>query len=221
MANGQSLKMNNVMFNMSYQLPDGYTFVDAVTVKSDNDNIGYAELKELPLQPPASPPLPQRIVDELEQVGGLIAANVLTLGTYSLENWLDDKLDKLFGFEEPKPMIWVLRENSALDDMTAEALSDYMYKGKPVSSDRFETAYYKAHGYNRGAKGSFLSKLPVRVAQLNNGDHWLYAIAYLTYKTPDGKIETIRTEALPATLNKIPDYAVMATPNGMTNTKAQ
>ena len=45
-VNGQTYTMDNILFQMNYKLPDGYTFVDAGIRMGDNAGISYYELKE-------------------------------------------------------------------------------------------------------------------------------------------------------------------------------
>ena len=45
-VNGKTYTMDNILFQMNYKLPDGYTFVDAGIRLGDNAGISYYELKE-------------------------------------------------------------------------------------------------------------------------------------------------------------------------------
>ena len=48
--------------------------------------------------------------------------------------------------------------------------------------------------------------------QKNNGNHFIYGVAWMTYKAPNGVTGTIYTEAIPVTRNNPNGYA-SATPN--------
>ena len=97
------------------------------------------------------------------------------------------------------------RENSVLDEsgMTAAKLADYMYQSKPINI-KDAPLYWNYKPNTKGQSGSINALTPVGFAQRNNGDHYIYAIAWLQYKKPDGKVETIWTDAMATTLNGVP-----------------
>ena len=107
------------------------------------------------------------------------------------------------------------RENSVLDEMTAATLSEYMMQSKPVNVEKYDPIYWEAKAQTRSRTGSVNTLTPLRFIQKNNGNHYIYGMAYLTYKTPDGVTNTIYTEAIPVTRDNIPGYTVKATPDGM------
>lgn len=96
------------------------------------------------------------------------------------------------------------RENSVLDEsgMTAAKLADYMYQSKPINI-KDAPLYWNYKPTVKGMSGSINALTPVGFAQRNDGNHYIYAIAYLTYKDRSGTTHTIYTNALPTTLNGV------------------
>ena len=96
------------------------------------------------------------------------------------------------------------RENNVLDenDMDAAKLGEYMYLSKPINI-KDEPLYWNYKPNTKSQSGSINALIPVGFAQRNNGDHYIYAIAWLRYKDKNGNIQTIYTNALPTTLNGI------------------
>ena len=181
--------MDNVLFQMNYKLPDGYTFVDAGVIMGDNEGISYYELKSR---------LYKYSNSETAVAVGLLAAVSVFSG--------DVTTAALSG----KDKYWVKRENSALDEMSAATLAKFVYEGKPVSWP-VETFYWEAKAPTKGMSGSVATTPPLRFIQRNNGNHYIYGVGYLKYKKPGGKTEVIYTDALPATRDNIPTYTVTKT----------
>ena len=94
-----------------------------------------------------------------------------------------------------------------------------MYESKPVNVEKYDPIYWETKAQTRSQCASVNTLTPLSFIQRNNGQHYIYGMAYLTYKTPNGETKTIYTEALPVTRDNVPGYTVKATPNGMTNTK--
>ena len=192
--NGQILPINNVLFHMDYKLPDNCTYVDAGVRLGDNAGISYYELKER-----------KRTAGERAIWAGVNAGLSLVTG-----NGLGDALfsaassaatlENDFYYEE--------RENSVLNEMSADTLSWYMYQNKPVNVEKYPPIYWDYAPLTPGQSGSLNALTPVNFIRKNDGNHFIYGIAWLRYKKSDGEIKTIYTTALPTTRDNIPEYAV-------------
>ena len=174
-----------LLFNMNYQLPDGYTFVDAGIRLGDNGGIAYYEMKERTYTTDA---------------GGkaMLIGITAVLGPTSLK---DISLSASDTFYE-------VHKNSVLDEMSAETLAKYMYESKPINMDKYPPIYWEAKAVTKGMSGSMATIPPLRFAQKDNGNYYIYGIAYLRYKNSSGKTNTIYTPALPATINNVPSNTV-------------
>lgn len=102
------------------------------------------------------------------------------------------------------------REDSALNEMSAAELAKHMYESKPINVE-YEPIYWEYKPNTKGMSGSLNGLIPVRFAQMNNRDHYIYGIAWLRYKDKSGNTQTIYTEALPATVKNIPTNTVTKT----------
>lgn len=173
---------DSILFRMNYKLPDGYTYVDAGVRSGDNAGISYYELKER-----------TATMDAEAKAIAYSAAAVLSF--FSGPQTFDTS-----GTEQ----YYAKRENSVLDEseMTAAKLAEYMYQSKPINI-KDPPLYWNYKPTVTGQSGSINALTPVGFAQRNNGDHYIYAIAYLTYKDSSGTTHTIYTPALATTLNGI------------------
>jgi len=173
---------NSILFQMNYKLPDGYTYVDAGVRSGDNAGISYYELKER-----------TATMDAEAKAIAYSAAAVLSF--FSGPQTFDTS-----GTEQ----YYAKRENSVLDEseMTAEKLAEYMYQSKPINI-KDPPLYWNYKPTVTGQSGSINALTPVGFAQRNDGKHYIYAIAYLTYKDSSGTTHTIYTPALATTLNGI------------------
>ena len=190
---------DSVLFQMEYKLPKGYVYVDSGVRSGDNQGISYYAIKKR-------------------------KTNI----TNALWNWFVDGVNAvtdfiltgpLIGDDEKKevPPDYVIeeRENSVLNEMSAGLLSRFMYESKPINIPQYEPIYWQTNATSKGRSGSVNTLTPLRFIQKNNGKHIIYGIAYLRYKTPDGKIETIYTDALPVTRDSVPSYSVTIDAEGM------
>ena len=182
---GQTYKMGNILFQMNYQLPDGYTFVDAGIRMGDNDGISYYEQKERNYSYDAE--------------AKAIAASMLV--AVSFLNGEPTTADM-----SATEKYWANRENSVLDEFSAEKLAKYMMESKPVNVEKYEPIYWQTAAQTKGLSGSMATLPPTRFAQKNNQDHYIYGVGYLRYKTPGGLTETIYTDAIAATVNHPDGY---------------
>ena len=176
-------EFNSILFQMNYKLPDGYTYVDAGVRSGDNAGISYYELKERTATMDAEA---KAITYSLAAAMSVLQGQVTTFDTSGTEQY------------------YAKRENSVLDEsgMTAAKLGEYMYQSKPINI-KDPPLYWNYKPTVTGQSGSINALTPVGFAQRNNGNHYIYAIAYLTYKDSSGTTHTIYTPALATTLNGI------------------
>ena len=174
---------DSILFQMNYKLPDGYTYVDAGVRSGDNAGISYYELKERTATMDAEA---KAITYSLAAAMSVLSGELTTFDTSGTEQY------------------YAKRENSVLDEseMTAAKLGEYMYQSKPINI-KDPPLYWNYKPTVTGQSGSINALTPVGFAQRNNGDHYIYAIAYLTYKDSSGTTHTIYTPALATTLNGI------------------
>ena len=203
----QGYNWDTVLYQMEYKLPDGYTCVDAGIRMGDNEGISYYEIKEIK----------QSTGEKAAEVGFSFGFNMIPFVGGGLTGFLTDQTMNLISGDDPQ-YYYEKRENSVLDELTAATLSEYMLNFKPVNVDKYEPIYWESKVTNKGRTGSLNTLTPLRFIQKNNGNHYIYGMAYLKYKTPDGEIKTVYTEALPTTRDNVPAYTVKADSNGMTNT---
>ena len=176
-------EFNSILFQMNYKLPDGYTYVDAGVRSGDNAGISYYELKERTATMDAEA---KAITYSLAAAMSVLSGELTTFDTSGTEQY------------------YAKRENSVLDEsgMTAAKLGEYMYQSKPINI-KDPPLYWNYKPTVTGQSGSINALTPVGFAQRNNGDHYIYAIAYLTYKDSSETTHTIYTPALATTLNGI------------------
>ena len=186
-VDGQTYTMDNVLYQMNYKLPDGYNFVDAGIRMGDNAGISYYELKERTLTMDA----------EAKAIGVsvCVATSLLGGGINTFDASATEK-------------IYVECENSVLDEMSAATLAEYMMQSKPVNVEKYPPIYWEAKAQTNAMSGSMATMPPLRFIQKDNGNHYIYGIGYLKYKTPSGDVMTICTDALPTTRDNIPAYTV-------------
>ena len=196
---GQTYTMDNILFQMNYKLPDGYTFVDAGIRMGDNAGISYYELKERTYTYDTTG---KAIAIGVAAVTSILSGGINTVDLSATDTYYAE------------------RENNVLDDMTAATLAKYMYESKPINVEKYDPIYWEAKAKTKGMSGTVATIPPLRFAQKNNQNHYIYGIGWMRYKDSSGNIKTIYTEALPATVNKMPNYTVMADPNSKTNTKS-
>ena len=174
---------DSILFQMNYKLPDGYTYVDAGVRSGDNAGISYYELKERTATMDAEA---KAITYSLAAAMSVLSGELTTFDTSGTEQY------------------YAKRENSVLEEsgMTAAKLGEYMYQSKPINI-KDPPLYWNYKPTVTGQSGSINALTPVGFAQRNNGNHYIYAIAYLTYKDSSGTTHTIYTPALATTLNGI------------------
>ena len=187
-VNGKTYTMDNILFQMNYKLPDGYTFVDAGIRLGDNAGISYYELKEITYTADAEA---KALVRGFAALGVLVSTDP-TNARFARE--ADSSETRTF---------YEVHKNSVLDEMTADTLAEHMYESKPINVEKYDPIYWEAKAKTKGMSGSMATLPPLRFAQKDNQDHWIYGIGWLRYKDKDGNIQTIYTEALATTVNGV------------------
>ena len=187
-VNGQTYTMDNILFQMDYKLPDGCTFVDAGVRMGDNAGISYYELKEITYTADSEA---KALVKGFAALGVLVSVDP-TNARFARE--ADSSETRTF---------YEVHKNSVLDEMTAESLAKYMYESKPINVEKYDPIYWEAKAKTKGMSGSINTLPPLRFAQKDNQNHWIYGIGWLRYKDKNGKIQTIYTDALAATVNGV------------------
>lgn len=187
-VNGKTYTMDNILFQMNYKLPDGYTFVDAGIRLGDNAGISYYELKEITYTANAEA---KALVRGFAALGVLVSTDP-TNARFARE--ADSSETRTF---------YEVHKNSVLDEMTADTLAKHMYESKPINVEKYDPIYWEAKAKTKGMSGSMATLPPLRFAQKDNQDHWIYGIGWLRYKDKDGNIQTIYTEALATTVNGV------------------
>ena len=176
--NGQTYKVDNILFQMDYKLPDGYKLIDAGIRMGDNAGISYYEQKE------------RRYSFD----GEAKAIAIGMLAAVSILNGEPTTADM-----SASEQYWAERENSVFDELTPAALAKKMYESKPVNVPKYDPIYWEAKAKTTGLTGTIATLPPLRFAQKNNQQHYIYGMAYLRYKDKQGKEQTIYTDAIAAT----------------------
>lgn len=199
---------DTVLFEMNYELPDGYTFVDAGVRMGDNARISYYEMKELK----------QSTGEKAAEVGMSLGFNLIPFVGGGLTGFLTDQTMDALSDDGPQ-YYYAERENSVLDELTAETLAEYMMNFKPVNVEKYPPIYSETKVKTKSQCGSVNTLTQLGSIQKNNGMHYIYGMAWMKYKDKNGDTQTLYTEAIPVTRDSVPGYTVKATPNGMSNTK--
>ncbi|MBQ9720219.1 MAG: hypothetical protein IJV64_05940, partial [Oscillospiraceae bacterium] len=185
-VNGQTYTMDNILFQMNYKLPDGYTFVDAGIRLGDNAGISYYELKERTITTDA---------------GG----KAMLIGAAAVMNFLGNVTTVDLSATDT---YYEEHTRSVLTELSAATLAKYMYESKPINVEKYDPIYWEAKAVTKGMSGSMATLPPLRFAQKDNQNHWIYGIGWLRYKDSSGNIKTIYTDALAATVKNIPGTTV-------------
>ena len=175
---GQTYKMDNILFQMDYKLPDGYKLIDAGIRMGDNAGISYYEQKE------------RRYSFD----GEAKAIAIGMLAAVSILNGEPTTADM-----SASEQYWAERENSVFDELTPDALAKKMYESKPVNVPKYDPIYWEAKAKTKGLTGTIATLPPLRFAQKNNQQHYIYGMAYMRYKDKQGKEQVIYTPAIAAT----------------------
>ena len=209
----QGHNWDSVLFQMEYKLPEGYTLVDAGVRMGDNNGISYYEIKEY------KGTAGQKAAIEAGRIGLDVGLSFIPGASGFGGDYINEKLSGLITGDDGYETVYYYekRENSVLDELTAATLAEYMLKFKPVNAEKYEPIYWESKVSTKNRTGSVNTLTPLSFIQKNNGNHYIYGMAYLTYKDSDGVQHTIYTEAIPVTRDNIPSYTAKATPSGMTH----
>ena len=184
---GQTYTMGNILYQMNYKLPDGYELMDAGIRMGDNSGISYYEQKERTYSYDA----------EAKAIAIGICAGLSILNG-------EPTTTDLSATEK----YWADRENCVFDDVKPAKLAKMMYESTPVNVPKYDPIYWEAQAKTKGLSGSIATTPPLRFAQKNNQNHYIYGIAYMRYKTPAGEMKVLYTDALAPTVNN-PDCYTM------------
>ena len=177
---GQTYTMGNILYQMNYKLPDGYKLLDAGIRMGDNSGISYYEQKERTYSYDAE----------------ATAIAVSMLAVVSVLNGEPTTAD-LSATEQ----YWAEREDNAINKFGAGRLAEYIINKKPVNVDKYDPIYWEAQAKTKAAVGSIATLPPLRFAQKNNQNHYIYGVGYMRYKTPGGQMKVLYTDAIAATVN--------------------
>ena len=177
----QGYNWDSVLFQMNYKLPEGYTLVDAGVRMGDNAGISYYEMKERNITMDNEA---KAIATGICVVTSILGGDINTYESSATETYYAE------------------RENSVLQEMTAATLAEYMLKFKPVNVEKYPPIYWESAVTTKNRTGSVNTLTPLRFIQKNNGNHFIYGMAYLTYKDSTGVQHTIYTDAIPVTRNQ-------------------
>ena len=192
---GQTYTMGNILYKMNYKLPDGYKLLDAGIRMGDNGGISYY--------------FQQTVKYSYDnQSKGIIAG--LNVGLHALSMAIGEGFDPVdfvemekASFDKAYEIKYLEREENVMvqEKMSAATLAKKMYEGIPINVDKYEPIYWDAKAPTKGLFGSMTTMPKLRFAQRNNGNHYIYGIAYMRYMTPDKQMKVLYTDAIAPTVN--------------------
>ncbi len=191
---GQTYKMGNILYQMNYKLPDGYKLLDAGIRMGDNSGISYYFEQTV------------RYSYDAESKGIIAGINVGLAGLGMLTGGVDlmsfVEIEKA-SFDKAYEIRYLEREENVMvqEKMAPATLAKKMYESIPINVKKYDPIYWEAQAPTKGNFGSMATMPPLRFAQKNNQDHYIYGIAYMRYKTPAGEMKVLYTDALAPTVN--------------------
>jgi len=177
---GQAYTMDNILYQMNYKLPDGYKLLDAGIRMGDNSGISYYEQKERTYSYDAEA--------KAIAIGMLTVVSILNGEPTTADMSATEKY-------------WAERENSVLDEISPRTLAEHMMDSKPINVEKYDPIYWEATAQTKGLSGSMATMPPLRFAQKNNQNHYIYGVGYIRYKDNSGNVKTLYTDAVAATVN--------------------
>ena len=177
---GQTYTMDNILYQMNYKLPDGYKLLDAGIRMGDNSGISYYEQKERTYSYDAEA--------KAIAIGMLTVVSILNGEPTTADMSATEKY-------------WAERENSVLDEISPRTLAKHMMDSKPINVEKYDPIYWEATAQTKGLSGSVATMPPLRFAQKNNQNHYIYGVGYIRYKDNSGNVKTLYTDAVAATVN--------------------
>ena len=195
---GQTYKMDNILYQMNYKLPDGCTFVDGGIKMGDNSGISYYFIQQVKMSyDKESKGIIAGLGAGVAVITGIVDGGALTT-FYDVASHMNDT-GIMYNYLETE-------DNVLEKKMDAATLAKYMYEGKPVNVEKYPPIYWGANVQTKGMSGSIATIAPLSFAQKNNQEHYIYGIAWMRYKQ-NGQIKTIYTDAIDPTVNQ-PDRSV-------------
>ncbi|MBR7052889.1 MAG: hypothetical protein IKI44_07900 [Bacteroidaceae bacterium] len=192
--------MGNILYQMNYKLPDGYKLLDAGIRMGDNAGISYYFEQT------------QRYSYDAESkgiaagIGAGVAAlavvgNVFLDGSFGAFGFAKDYGQAMFNKAEE--VVYLEREENVMvqEKMAPATLAKKMYESIPINVEKYDPIYWEANATTKGNFGSIATMPPLRFAQKNNQDHYIYGIAYMRYETPGGDMKVLYTDAIAPTVN--------------------
>ena len=191
---GQTYKMGNILYQMNYKLPDGYKMLGGGIRMGDNSGISYYFKQTVKTS----------FDNESKGIIGAMGAGIAGLGM--LTGGVDFMTLKDLGegaFAEQYSTRYLETEENVMqkEKMTAATLAKKMMENTPINVEKYEPIYWDATVPTKGQFGSACTLPPLRFAQKNNQDHYIYGVAYITYLTPNNETKTLYTDAVAATVN--------------------
>ena len=177
---GQTYTMDNILYQMNYKLPDGYKLLDAGIRMGDNSGISYYEQKERTYSYDAEA---KAIAISMLTVVSILNGEPTTADMSATEKY------------------WAERENSVLDEISPRTLAEHMMDSKPINVEKYDPIYWEATAQTKGLSGSMATMPPLRFAQKNNQNHYIYGVGYIRYKDNSGNVKILYTDAVAATVN--------------------
>ena len=197
---GQTYKMGNILYQMNYKLPDGYKLLDAGIRMGDNSGISYY------FEQTARYSLDAEAKGVAAGIGAGVAAvgvvgNVFLGGGFDIFSFTKDYSQAMFNKTEE--VVYLEREENVMvqEEMAPATLAKKMYEGIPINVKKYDPIYWEAQVPTKGNFGSMATMPPLRFAQKNNQDHYIYGIAYMRYETPTGEMKVLYTDAIAPTVN--------------------
>ena len=203
---GQTYTMGNILYQMSYKLPDGYKLLDAGIRLGDNAGISYyiEQTQKYSLDAEAKG-VAAGIGAGVVAVG--VVGNVFLGGGFDVFGFTKDYASAMF--DKAEEVVYVETEDNVIekeDKIDAAILAKKMYESTPINVEKYDPIYWEAKAPTKGLFGSICTTPPLRFAQKNNQDHYIYGIAYMRYETPDKQMKTLYTDAIAATVNNPSQY---------------
>lgn len=204
---GKTYTMGNILYQMNYKLPDGYQLLDAGIRMGDNGGISYYFIQQVRYK------YDNESKGILAGIGtGVVALGVgLNLAGSGMSggdafNFINDYSSGMFA--EKYGVNYLETEDNVMEKekMDAATLAKNMYEGTPINVPKYNPIYWEAQAQTKGLSGSVTTLPPLRFAQKNNQDHYIYGIGYMRYQTPDKQVKTLYTDAIAATVNNPDNY---------------
>ena len=204
---GKTYTMGNIMYQMDYKLPDGYKLLDAGIRMGDNSGISYYFIQQVRYSLDNES---KGIMSGISAgVAGLgLAGSFLGAGGFDVISFAGSVSDGMFAEEYGVNYLETEYNVMEKEEMDAATLAKKMYEGTPINVPKYDPIYWESQAQTKGLSGSVTTLPPLRFAQKNNQDHYIYGIGYMRYKDNNGNQKTLYTDAIAATVNNPDHYTV-------------